>query len=81
MPCSKASGAEAYPMTRNAGFKKVVRRHAAATGQRYTEALEYSPKVNPRSGPSGVIARPFHSSTPRTIRSPPVRVRSALNSR
>jgi Ser/Thr protein kinase RdoA (MazF antagonist) len=26
-------------MTRNAGFKKVVRRHAAATGQRYTEAL------------------------------------------
>jgi Ser/Thr protein kinase RdoA (MazF antagonist) len=26
-------------MTRNAGFKNVVRRHAAATGQRYTEAL------------------------------------------
>lgn len=26
-------------MTRNAGFKKVVRRHAAETGQRYTEAL------------------------------------------
>jgi Ser/Thr protein kinase RdoA (MazF antagonist) len=26
-------------MTRNAGFKKVVRRHAEETGQRYTEAL------------------------------------------
>jgi Ser/Thr protein kinase RdoA (MazF antagonist) len=26
-------------MTRNAGFKKVVRRHAAETGQRYTAAL------------------------------------------
>ena len=26
-------------MTRNASFKKVVRRHAAETGQRYTEAL------------------------------------------
>jgi Ser/Thr protein kinase RdoA (MazF antagonist) len=26
-------------MTRNAGFKKIVRRHAADTGQRYTEAL------------------------------------------
>jgi hypothetical protein len=26
-------------MTKNAGFKKVVRRHAEQTGQRYTEAL------------------------------------------
>src|SRR5581483_11665046 len=26
-------------MTKDAGFKKVVRRHAEATGQRYTEAL------------------------------------------
>jgi len=26
-------------MTRNAGFKKVVRRHAEKTGQRYTEAV------------------------------------------
>ena len=26
-------------MTRDAGFKRVVRRHAAQTGQRYTEAL------------------------------------------
>ena len=26
-------------MTKDAGFKKVVRRHAAETGQRYTEAL------------------------------------------
>ncbi|NDL58869.1 hypothetical protein [Phytoactinopolyspora mesophila] len=27
------------PMTRDASFKKVVRRHAQETGQRYTEAL------------------------------------------
>ena len=26
-------------MTKEASFKKVVRRHAQATGQRYTEAL------------------------------------------
>jgi len=26
-------------MTKNASFKKVVRRHAEQTGQRYTEAL------------------------------------------
>jgi hypothetical protein len=26
-------------MTKDASFKKAVRRHAAATGQRYTEAL------------------------------------------
>src|ERR1700744_1563355 len=30
---------EACPMTKDAGFKKVVRRHAEETGQRYTEAL------------------------------------------
>ncbi len=26
-------------MTKDGGFKKVVRRHAGETGQRYTEAL------------------------------------------
>src|SRR5581483_6638425 len=30
---------EAFPMTKDAGFKSVVRRHAEETGQRYTEAL------------------------------------------
>jgi hypothetical protein len=30
---------KALSMTRDASFKKVVRRHADETGQRYTEAL------------------------------------------
>jgi hypothetical protein len=29
-------------MTKDASFKKVVRRHAGETGQRYTEALALS---------------------------------------
>ncbi len=34
-------------MTKDASFKKVVRRHAEETGQRYTEALRIS-KVSVR---------------------------------
>src|SRR5438477_11163204 len=38
-------------MTRDSGFKKVVRRHAAETGQRYTEAM---------TDLEGLEARMFH---------------------
>ena len=38
-------------MTRDSGFKKVVRRHAEETGQRYTEAL---------TDLEGLEARMFH---------------------
>ena len=38
-------------MTSDAGFKKVVRRHAEQTGQRYTEAL---------TDLEGLEARMFH---------------------
>ena len=38
-------------MTKDASFKKVVRRHAEDTGQRYTEALTNIEGLGARNGP------------------------------